>query len=741
MAQRDLLFSDGPPVIPIGMDAYRMWDCWAQQRIGARAYMPSTRDRSGGNEAACASHYVYKEREDFSVVEHVEGPGVLYFWRANHWHGSPWHYETDGEDHVVTETGTNDPIAARKTQYNKPSPSRFDPEHLFHPPLAWTWTTTHGADLNWTPIPFETSFRMAYGRTFYGTGYGIYHRYLPGAELSQPLQTYDWQTPPPNDVERLLNAAGTDIAPPAGEANVTQHAETVRLSCGESVTLIELDDAPATIRALQLSAPAEYAVDLGSAWIRITWDDRKHPSVDAPLALFFGAGNLYNRDGREYLVKALPMNIRFADDRVHLACYFPMPFFRSAKIELIGRSARAIDDVRFAIRTQPYTGPVNHVGYFHATYADHPIPEKGKDVLLLDTRQVEGGGDWSGSFVGTSFIFTQQGYLPTLEGIPRFFFDDALAPQACGTGTEEWGGGGDYWGGRNMTLPLAGHPCGHNEPPKAINPFNGKEMKHCANPMDLVHSAYRFLLADLMPFGRNAVIGLEHGGENETNEHYEAVTYWYGLPEASLIPTDTLDIGDMESEKPHDYRVSEGTVPVEVVSRFERGVDHLEGKEIYPAHAETERHHTSTSEFTLKLESTNLGVMLRRTFDYLYPNQRAEVFVADAGSDDWAPVGVWFTPGSNTCVFSEPASGSREPEAEIAPPGNEERTVNRRFNQSEFLIGREHTEGRDAIRIRIRFSPVDIDVWPDHPFPEQSAWSEIRYDAYCYVMPKPHIEP
>jgi hypothetical protein len=288
-----------------------------------------------------------------------------------------------------------------------------------------------------------------------------------------------------------------------------------------------------------------------------------------------------------------------------------------------------------------------------------------------------------------------------------------------------------------MTLPLAGHPCGHSSPPRRF--WKGDETHQAVNPTDLVHSAYRFLLADLMPFGRNAAIRLEHGGENDTNEHYETVAYWYGLPAASLIPTDSLDVGDTESELAHDYSAPDATEPAEIESRFEWGVDHLDGRQIYPAHTETERHHTSTSTFTLKLEPGNLGVMLRRTFDYLYPNQRAEVFAADVGSEDWKPVGVWFTAGSNTCVFSTPAGGGREPEAEIAPPRNEERTVNRRFNQSEFLIGSEHTEGREAVRVRIRFSPRDIDLWPDHPFPKTSAWSEIRYDAYCYVMPKPHL--
>ena len=86
--------------------------------------------------------------------------------------------------------------------------------------------------------------------------------------------------------------------------------------------------------------------------------------------------------------------------------------------------------------------------------------------MLLDTRQTEGGGDWSGSFVGTSFIFSHDAVLNTLEGDPRFFFDDSQTPQAYGTGTEEWGGGGDYWGGQNMTLPFAGHPAGARRAPK-----------------------------------------------------------------------------------------------------------------------------------------------------------------------------------------------------------------------------------------------------------------------------------
>src|SRR5208337_897983 len=123
-----------------------------------------------------------------------------------------------------------------------------------------------------------------------------------------------------------------------------------------------------------------------------------------------------------------------------------MPFFGSAPSELAGLETEALPEVLWSVRYTPYHDLANHVAYFHATFADHPRPQPGKDLVLLDTRKVEGSENWSGHLAGTSFIFSHQANLATLEGDPRFFFDDSLTPQAQGTGTEEWCGGGDYWG-------------------------------------------------------------------------------------------------------------------------------------------------------------------------------------------------------------------------------------------------------------------------------------------------------
>jgi hypothetical protein len=700
--------ADDPPVIPVGLDAYRMWDKWAQHRIGMRAYMRSTYDRAGGNEAADASHFLYQLAEDFNVTLDVEGPGILYFVRTNHWHGSPWHYVIDGHDNIVAESSTKDPLHPVKD-------STFLPAAALPSPLAFTWSQTKGADLMWVPMGFEKSLRLAYSRTCYGTGYYILHHYVGGAKLSQPIKAWDGKTAPDKDVLELINKAGTDLT---ALVKTELREESGETEVGEETPALELEvDQPMVVRALNFSFPKERALDLSQVWLRLWWDGREQPSVDAPLPLFFGAGTLYNRDNREYLVKAFPVNIRFDSERVHLACYFPMPFFKSMKGQLISKGG-VVPDVRWSVRYAPLEGPANHFAYFHATYKDHPNPERGKDNILLDTRTIEGNGDWCGHFVGTSFIFSHDAKLNTLEGDPRFFFDDSNTPQAQGTGTEEWGGGGDYWGGINMTLPFAGHPTG------------AKDAASARSAEDKIESAYRFLLGDLMPFGRNARIQLEHGGVNDSKEHYETIAYWYGTPGSSLVLTDELKIADEASEKAHNYVSPTASEPIEITSRYELGPDKLDGKEIYPAHTDKGRTMTGASEFTFKIRPDNLGVMLRRKLDYSSPNQRAAVSIADSSDGkvgEFQPAGIWYLAGSNTCLFSRP-------KGELDPTEHKVQTSNRRFRDDEFLIARDLTAGRSAIRVRIEFTQVKTPLLPNRPLPNL-AWSEIRYSAYCFTIP------
>lgn len=697
------------PEIPIGFDAYRRWTELPTIRIGERAYMRSTYDRTGGNHAADASHFLRQDAEDRNVTVDAEGPGILYFVRTNHWHGSPWHYLIDGVDHVVEESSTADPS-------NPVAGSVFLPTDVFPTPLTYTWSTTRGADLNWAPMPFEHAFELAYARTHYGTGYYIYHQFPEGASnLSAPLSTFSEQAPPA-DVIELLGRAGDDIAPNDGGTNSISNSFVV--VPGEATTLVDLTDGPRVIRAIVLDVPKDRAIAVSRARLRISWDGLSEPSVDAPLALFFGTGSLYNRTGSEWLVRGLFVGVHFGATDVTLQTFFPMPYFTRARVEIVG-DAEAVSGARFRIRTEPYSAPRNSTGFFHATYRDHANPVAGEDLVILDTKSAEGGdgsAEFCGSFVGMSWIFSDRAVFDTLEGDPRFFFDDSSSPQAYGTGTEEWGGGGDYWGGQTMTLPLVGHPVGA---PSAALALDAE---------DQIESAYRLLLADQMPFGKNAKIQLEHGGTDESTEHYQSVAYWYGVPGACLVQTDELDVGDLTSEKAHAY-ASPDASDVEIVSsRYEWGVDTLGTTVIYPETADGGRHTTGTSEFTLTIRPDNLGVLLRRKLDYAFADQRAEVLIADdvAGAE-YEPAGIWYLAGSNTCVYSNPAD-------ELGAAEHLVETSNRRWRDDEFLVPPALTRGRDKIRVRIVFEPKPKPLYAGYPLADL-AWSEYRYWAYSYVLP------
>jgi hypothetical protein len=683
------------PTIPIGAEAIRQWERLPTLRVGMRTVMRSTFDRAGGNEGADASHFIRQTADGAFVTLDLEGPGVLAFVRTNHWHGSPWHYVVDGRDTVVSETSTADPLhpAAQAT---------FLPAELFPSPLAVTWAATRGADLSWVPIPFERSLELRYGRTHYGTGYYIAHRFAEGTTHTvPPLQGWDGRTPPDPEVVALVGRAGEDIAP-AG----TPREGTITVDAQGTAALPDLAG-PAVIRALELEAPLAAVGALAGARLRITWDGREAPSVDAPVPLLFGTGTLYNRDQQPFLVRAFLGHVRFDADRVVLATYFPMPFSSSARIEIVGGGAPL--PLTWRVRTVAPSEPPEAVGYFHATFRDHQSGVAGEDLVILDTAGAEGTPLWCGSFAGMSWTFSDQAVLTTLEGDPRFFFDDSASPQGQGTGTEEWGGGGDYWGGQTMTLPFAGHPVGAPGP------------KEARGPDDLVESAYRFLVADLMPFGRRARIQMEHGGSNESPERYRSVAYWYGHPGACLVPSDELHVGDPADETRHGYLSPEASAPETLSSQYELGVT-------APVSTDTGRHTIGTTEMRLALDPLNVGVLLRRKLDQRFPDQRALVEVA--GDEPGAPfvaAGVWSTAGSDVALYSNPPG-------ELDAPTPVVQTSNRRWREDEFLLPRALTEGRSAVRLRFTFVPRNLPLLPGQSRAPQ-AWSEFRYWAYSWRFP------
>src|SRR4030095_9285473 len=150
--------------------------------------------------------------------------------------------------------------------------------------------------------------------------------------------------------------------------------------------------------------------------------------------------------------------------------------------------------------------------------------------------------------------------------------------------------------------------------------------------------------------------------------------------------------------------------------------------EVYPARTRLARRTGGTSELTPELEPDNHGVMLRRILDYAYAHQRALVSVKTA--EGWSDAGVWYLAGSNTVYHSFPIAAG-----ELGPVTPQVITSNRRFRDDEFLLPVALTRGKKRIRVRLTFALrnppllVGVDAAP-------TAWTEIEYRSYCYVMPR-----
>src|SRR5690606_25444624 len=92
------------------------------------------------------------------------------------------------------------------------------------------------------------------------------------------------------------------------------------------------------------------------------------------------------------------------------------------------------------------------------------------------------------------------------------------------------------------------------------------------------------------------------------------------------------------------------------------------GKKVNADYTDEGRHTRGVSEFTVSLDARNAGALLRRTLDYSFPNQTAEVYVADvstgakAASPAWERAGIWYLAGSTAHLYSRPRARAGEPQ-------------------------------------------------------------------------------
>lgn len=633
------------PPLYLGLDAYRHWDRLSYLELGDRVEGATTADPAGSNQDSV--HFVRTLSDGQHVLLDQVGPGVVTFLRMQESRGAPWQLVLDGGKPLIVHT--ND--------LGQAQPSTA-PALAFPSPLSLNPGESQGSSLIMTAIPFQHSITWTAQATS-ANFYALYRK-LP---YGTPVQTWSARAAPA-DVLDLLRCVHGDPVP----QTLAALQGTLDLAGGVPTEMATLTG-PSQIRSLRFRVPFADMAAFGNARLRIFWDGAPAPAVDTPVRFLAGDGAGVYQPATRPLVASWLTHIG-GDERsfMDFMISWPMPFARSARITLL--SAHSLDHIAWSMRYEPFPVPVNWWGTFHANDVAIPHPVSGQDMTLLD---VEG----SGKLVGTVINFTRPG--STLEGDPHIYLDDSQTPQIAGTGTEEWGLGGDYWqGGHQVSLPLGGLPSSSDNPP-------GTDHDGAA--------LYRFLVADSIPFNRHLVVRWEHGGENQATLPYRASIFWYGTPVQTAQPGDEIWPARAASRAAHAY-MAPGARESSLTASYEDTVTS-------PLSSATVMETAGSTSFRLALNPRNVGTFLRRTFDSCVANQRADVYV------DGQFAGTWYDAGSSSRhgLDGHP----------------------RCWRDEDFPLPASLTAGKQRVTISLRF------VATRHP--RDTVWTAADYQIYCFVLP------
>jgi hypothetical protein len=276
-----------------------------------------------------------------------------------------------------------------------------------------------------------------------------------------------------------------------------------------------------------------------------------------------------------------------------------MPFWRSARIRLENRGAKAAARIGYSIawRSEPY--PAEKAGHFRAVFHEGPTT-RGRDWIFLRT-------EGEGQYVGVVHRLMGGHYC---EGDIRFHVDGSRSPALYGTGTE------DYYHQAcwpNLDNHTAFHGCVGDVAAEAQG-VPGKTF------YDFPACYYRFHLDAPVRFASSIRCGIEHGGVNDTDSRYASLAYYYIKDRVGLVQTGEVAFSGSGVETLEDF--------------FEGDDDDVAVKcAILKTKDPVER--------GLKIDPANTGVRLRRVLDQAMGPQRAEVTV------DGAPAGVWYDPDRN----------------------------------------------------------------------------------------------
>jgi len=477
-------------------ELYRL-DWLPRLRQSVQTGCVSSYDRTGGNDDGFSGKYSYVRKEDGGLVlADLKGPGCIY--------------------RIWTPTPTDDPMefyfdGEKTPRIRLKFRELFTGDHApFLSPIAGSGA---GGFVSYFPLPFQKSCKVlmrAEKVQFYQINYALYPessgiKTFQSAMLAEDAARLD-------RARELWDSAGGDISRQcAYPGDTLQILKSSRiLAPGKTVDLFEITR-PGRIAGLRLKPADMLAGKARALLIKMFWDGDRTPAVLCPAGDFFGAS------WGEPAIQSLLVGTKDNTDYI----YFPMPFDRSARIELVseatgGEPVEVQAELVFA--ASPRTG---QEGRFYATWRRENPTIPGKPFTFLDVR---GQGHLVGCILQAQGM--EPGSTPFFEGDDQTMIDGKSAVN--GTGSEDFFNGGwydvpDRWEGRKSFV-LSG--C-----------LDYK--KHLGRS-----AGYRLMPADAYAYRQCILQTIEHGPENNAvPADYCATTFFYSreFPEPGPASTPVAD--------------------------------------------------------------------------------------------------------------------------------------------------------------------------------------------------------
>lgn len=460
----------------------------------------SSYDTTGGNDDGFSGRYSFLKRNADSslVIFQVKGSGVI----NRIWTPTP---NSDTLDFYIGNTT----LPTFSVSFMDLFSGKQFP---FVAPLCGNQV---GGFFSYLPIPFNdgcTIISRGSKIQFHQIQYRLYNDHLPVKDFSLTLDEEEKSAL--DKVGKLFNQQEKSWTDFITDSTIQLHEENESfvIHANETKTIFKKNNG-GRILGIELG-PAELFEGLSKDIdIKITWDDEPNPAVFCPVADFFGFA--FGSSSMQSLLLGTQRNQCYS--------YFPMPFDRAAKIELINRSSATEENKSNSIAVRIiYSDQKRNIeqeGKFYTTW-NSDQPAKGSSHVFAD---ISGKGHYVGTMLQSQGLKAGMTYF--FEGDDSTAIDGQL--RMHGTGSEDYFNGGwyalmDRWEGK-MSLPLHG----------ALD----YSIPFCRT------GGYRLFISDKMSFSKSLYHSIEHGPTNNSFPvKYTSLALYYGdkfpadadIPKASL---------------------------------------------------------------------------------------------------------------------------------------------------------------------------------------------------------------